>query len=142
MKKRHIWKLITDAGLKKTKIRINIIDTLEKSSKLLSAQDIYNKFSKKDESMNLSTVYRTLDKLVEAGIINIVNLEQESQSLYEFNRDKHHHFLICKSCNKIISIYNCPLHDYEETLMNETGFKITGHKIEFYGYCKACQNKQ
>jgi Fur family ferric uptake transcriptional regulator len=141
MKKRNIWNLISDAGLKKTKFRMNIIDLLEKNETLLSAQEIYNELHHKDVSINLSTVYRTLDKLVEADIINKVALEQEKQILYEFNRDEHHHFLICKSCNKIQPIYRCPLHDYEEKLMSETGFKITSHKIEFYGYCKDCQEK-
>ena len=139
MKKRNIWNLITEAGLKKTKIRMNIIDLLEKSHQLLSAQDIYNRFYEKDDSMNLSTVYRTLDKLVDAKIINKISLEQKKEVLYEFNRDEHHHFLICKSCNKIEPIYGCPLHDYEAQLMKDTGFKITAHKIEFYGYCKDCQ---
>jgi len=139
MKKKNIWSMITDAGLKKTKIRMNIIDLLEKSNRLLSAQDIYNNFYEKDDSMNLSTVYRTLEKLVEAKIINKIHLEQETQILYEFNHDEHHHFLICKSCNKITPIYGCPLHDYEKELMKETGFMITSHKIEFYGYCIDCQ---
>lgn len=139
MRKRKILNMMSNAGLKKTKIRLNIIDLLEQSEELLSAQDIYNIFYEKDDSMNLSTVYRTLDKLADAKIINKIDLEQETQILYEFNHDEHHHFLVCKSCNKITPIYGCPLHDYELQLTNQTGFKITSHKIEFYGYCKDCQ---
>jgi len=139
MKKGNITHIITKAGLKKTKYRVNIIDLLEKSDALLSAQDIYDKLIHSDERMNLSTVYRTLDKLVDADIINKIEIEHEKQSLYEFNRDEHHHFMICKQCNKIESIYHCPLDDYEQQLAQETGFSITGHKIEFYGYCKDCQ---
>ena len=131
--------MISDAGLKKTKFRLDIIELIEHSEKLLSAQDIFMKLHQNDVSVNLSTIYRTLDKLVEAKIINKVDIENESQSLYEFNSDDHHHFLICKKCNKIEPIYGCPLHDYEKQLMKETGFVITGHKIEFHGYCKSCQ---
>ncbi|QWB99474.1 transcriptional repressor [Mycoplasmatota bacterium] len=139
MEKKSIISKITEAGLKKTKYRVNIIDLLEKSNTLLSAQDIHTQLIKNKTKVNLSTVYRTLDKLTENGIINKVDIEQEKQSLYEYNRDEHHHFLICKNCNKIETIYNCPLHDYEQEIMKDSGFYITGHKIEFYGYCKECQ---
>ncbi|MFP4478627.1 MAG: Fur family transcriptional regulator [Candidatus Izemoplasmatales bacterium] len=140
MEKKRIINKITEAGLKKTKYRVNIISLLEKANHLLSAQDIHELLIKNKIKVNLSTVYRTLDKLTENKIINKVELEQEKQSLYEYNRDEHHHFIICKNCNKIETIYNCPLHDYEEQVMKESGFQITGHKIEFYGFCKECQN--
>jgi len=139
MEKKRIINKITEAGLKKTKYRVNILYLLEKANTLLSAQDIHELLIKNKIKVNLSTVYRTLDKLTENDIINKVELEQEKQSLYEYNRDEHHHFIICKNCNKIETIYNCPLHDYEEQVMKESGFQITGHKIEFYGYCKECQ---
>ena len=139
MEKRKIVKTLIDSGLKKTKYRVNIIDILQKSRKLLSAQDIYEILINDKVKVNLSTVYRTLDKLTENNIINKIEIENEKQSLYEFNREDHHHFLICKNCNKIETIYHCPLHDYEKQIQEESGFQITGHKIEFYGYCKKCQ---
>ncbi len=139
MEKKNIVKTLVESGLKKTKYRVNIIDILQKSKQLLSAQDIYEILNNNKIKVNLSTVYRTLEKLTENKIINKIEIEQENKSLYEFNRQEHHHFLICKNCNKIEPIYNCPLHDYEDTLQKQTGFQITGHKIEFYGYCKKCQ---
>jgi Fur family ferric uptake transcriptional regulator len=139
MVKKNIIQRIVDAGLKKTDNRVNIIDLLENSKDLLSAQTIFEMLRKDDLKINLSTVYRTLDKLTENGIINKIDLEAEKQSLYEYNRDEHHHFLVCKNCNKIETIYHCPIHEYEEQLKKETDFIITGHKIEFYGYCNDCQ---
>ena len=141
MAKKKIIQKITEAGLKKTTNRVTIMDLLEKTKDLVSAQDIYDRLSKSDYKINLSTVYRTLDKLTDNGIINKVELENEKQSLYEYNRDQHHHFIVCKNCNKIESIYHCPLHEYEEQLEKNSGFLITGHRIEFYGYCKDCQKK-
>ena len=139
MEKKNIVKKLLESGLKKTKYRVSIIDLLAHSEQLLSAQDIYDILKKKKINVNLSTVYRTLDKLTESHIINRVDIEKEKQTLYEFNREEHHHFLICKECNKIETIYHCPLHDYEEELMKASGFIITSHKIEFYGLCKECQ---
>ncbi|MFW5889178.1 MAG: Fur family transcriptional regulator [Bacillota bacterium] len=141
MNKKNIIEKISEAGLKKTKYRVNIIDLLQKSDSLLSADDIHKKLSVKNSSLDLSTVYRTLDKLTKNNIINKIELENESHSLYEYNREKHHHFMICKNCNKIETIYDCPLKKYEERIQANSNFFITGHKIEFYGYCKSCQKK-
>ena len=141
MNKRNIIKKILDAGLKKTKYRVNIIDLLQKSDDLLSADAIHKKLLNKNKSIDLSTVYRTLDKLTKNKIINKIELENESHSLYEYNREEHHHFIVCKKCNKIERIYNCPLKEYEDKVQSNSDFLITGHKIEFYGYCKSCQKK-
>ncbi|MCF7923579.1 MAG: transcriptional repressor [Candidatus Izimaplasma sp.] len=141
MKKTNILKKIENAGLKKTKYRVNIIDLLEKADGLLSASDIHQLLIDNDIQMDLSTVYRTLEKLTENNIINRIELEKEKQSLYEYNREKHHHFMICKSCNKIETIYDCPLTKYEEDIKAHSDFLITGHKIEFYGYCKNCRKR-
>ncbi|MFO7969791.1 MAG: Fur family transcriptional regulator [Bacillota bacterium] len=141
MEKTNIIKRIVDAGLKKTKYRVNIIDLLEKADNLLSANDIHSILLKENTKVDLSTVYRTLDKLTKNNIINRIELEKENKSLYEYNRKKHHHFMICKNCNKIETIYECPLSEYEEKIQADSNFLITGHKIEFYGYCKDCQKK-
>ena len=138
MRKENFIDRLFNAGLKNTKYRVNIIELLSKEESLLSAQDIYLKLVDKKVKINLSTVYRTLEKLVETEIINRVQIEGEKQALYEYNSNIHHHFLICQGCNKIIPIYDCPLHDYEEKLEQDSGFHITGHRVEFFGYCEDC----
>lgn len=139
MTKQGFVNKILNAGLKNTKHRIVLIELLSKSDELLSAQEIYHQLAKKHIGINLSTVYRTLDVLVESKIINRVMIEGEKQAFYEYNSDVHHHFLICRGCNKIISIYSCPLDDYERKLEEESGFHITGHRVEFFGYCSECK---
>ncbi|MFA7076367.1 MAG: Fur family transcriptional regulator [Candidatus Izemoplasmatales bacterium] len=141
MEKKSIISRIIESGLKNTKPRVNIIDLLEQSDNLMTAQDIYESLRNNGVSLNLSTVYRSLDKLTENNILNKVMLEDGKQALYEYNHDIHHHFLVCKSCNKVKPIYSCPLDKYEKELEKKTNFIITGHRVEFYGYCKECQRK-
>jgi len=139
MSKEGLINKILGAGLKNTKYRVNIIELLSKTEELLSAQEIYKRLIKKHIRINLSTVYRTLDILVDNQILSKVTLDGEKQAFYEYNRDIHHHFLICRGCSKIIPVFDCPLHDYEEKLSKESGFIITGHRVEFYGYCEECK---
>ena len=141
MAHKHIIEHLLSSGLKNTKARREIIDILYHSKDLLSAEDLYQALLLKKANINLSTVYRTLETLTEKQILNRISLENESKNLYEYNAKKHHHFLICKTCNRVIPIYHCPLHDYEQRLAKDYDFEITDHKIEFYGICKACREK-
>ncbi len=142
MVKQYVRDILSEAGLKNTKYRVEIIDLLNKSDKLLSAHDIHSILSENECTINLSTVYRTLDKLVEFKIINKLFIDKDSQAMYEYNKNEHHHLIICQSCNKIMSVYNCPLEEFQKEVEERTGFEVIGHKIEFYGYCEKCKKKQ
>lgn len=139
MKRETLKNRILNAGLKNTKYRVDVIELLSKTDGLLSAQEIHKRLIKKGRNINLSTVYRALDVLEENQIINRVTLENEKQALYEYSKDKHHHFMICNNCNKITPIYYCPMEEYENQIRKTTGFNVTGHNVIFYGICKECQ---
>lgn len=131
--------VLQDVGLKHTKARVEIMDLIHSSDKLLSAQDIYTMLKRNKYHINLSTVYRTLEKLIDSKLINKISLDNDNQAVYEYNKHEHHHLIICQKCNKVIAVYNCPIKDYQEELEAQTGFKVIGHKVEFYGYCEKCK---
>lgn len=131
--------LLESAGLKKTAIRLEVMELLQNTNVLQSAQDIHLNLVKKDVPVNLSSIYRTLEKLVEVKIINQVYLRNDKHALYEFNAHSHHHFLVCDDCNKVVVVHECSIHDYEERLQKSHGFDITDHKIEFHGRCSDCR---
>lgn len=127
------------ANLKKTKHRVMVLDLLDKSSDLLSAEDIYMKLKQDDESVSLSTVYRILESFVQSELVTTVNVEFSKQVLYELKHEAHCHHLICTQCHKVIHVHSCPLTSYQKTLENEHGFTISNHTLDFYGVCDACK---
>lgn len=132
-------KILESVELKKTKIRVELINTLLNANKLYSAQELYLLLVQSDTNVNLSTIYRTLEKLVEHNVINQINLDNQKQALYEYAHDHHHHFLVCDTCNEVTVIHNCPVEGYGKQLENEYGFDVKSHKIEYYGTCSNCQ---
>ena len=48
---------------------------------------------------------------------------------------------VCNLCGKVIPVDTCPLSELEETLQQKTGFRITGHSLEFTGLCPECSKK-
>lgn len=126
-------------GLKNTKHRKMILNILEKSSQPISAEQLFQEMTQKNISINLSTIYRTLDTLSDKKLITKLNIREDNKTLFEFNRKIHRHHLICLGCKKILAIDSCPLAGYEKVLENETNYTIEGHNLDIYGYCPNCQ---
>ena len=126
-------------GLKNTKHRNAILDVIERSEQPISAERIFLELKERKNSINISSVYRILESLVNKGLVLKSNIAGDSKAYYELNRSEHKHRLICSGCKKMLSIYGCPLEDYEKLLKDKTGFEITGHRLEIFGFCKECK---
>lgn len=123
-----------------------ILDLLSRTSKHLSAKEIYSSLYKSHPEIGMTTVYRTLDLLARMGLVTKLVLG-DGQSRYEFksgDREKHHHHLVCTKCGKIID-YSEFLDEElefvrktEKKLETKYDFKIQDHNIEFLGLCKKC----
>lgn len=130
-----------------TLTRKSILDLLRKTSKHMSAKEIYYYLLEKYPGIGLSTVYRTLDLLSQMRLINKMDIG-EGQSRYEYRpgeENSHHHHLICRKCGKIIDYGDFV--DKEVKLVKEEAksikrkykFTVQDYNIEFYGVCKDCQ---
>jgi Fur family ferric uptake transcriptional regulator len=127
--------------LKVTKGRKAILDILIMSHQPMAAEQIYLALIEEQLAINLSTVYRTLESLVSKDLVTKISIMNDDRMLFEYNQLGHRHYLICVNCKKIITVQNCPLGSYEETLERETHFNIIGHKLYLYGYCQECQGE-
>lgn len=140
MKKINVLKTgLKNNGLKNTKHRSAILDILVKSDQPIAAEQIFHKLKERNVSISLSTVYRTLETLIDKDMVTKMNIIGDSRSLFECNKMIHRHYLVCTGCKKIIDINHCPLEDYEKSLEQETNFKISGHKLNIFGFCPQCQ---
>lgn len=127
--------------IKNTKQRNILLDIL-KEKEPLTAEEIFIKARKKDKNINLSTIYRTINIFVSKGIAIKLNIERENKSMFQLNTMNHQHYIRCISCNKKISIDDCPIMGYEHFLEESTDFHIIGHNLEIYGYCPKCKDKK
>lgn len=134
--------LLKKSGLKITKQRMAILDILKNSELPTTAEDVFLGLKERGVAANLSTVYRTLETLHNCGIIKKFRIVGEGKAFYEFFRVVHRHFLVCIECKKMLPICGCPLSDYEKALEEKTDFKISGHKLDIYGYCPECRKKK
>ena len=129
-------------GLKNTKQRKAILNVLSHSGTPLSAEDIYIRLKVENEDVSLSTVYRTLEQLCEHDVLQRVTLSGDNRMAYVIEEKEHHHYIVCTQCKRILPISHCPLQAFEKALAQETGFVLQGHRLDLYGLCPQCQQKQ
>jgi len=54
---------------------------------------------------------------------------------------EHHHHAICSHCGLVLELPGCPLNSEAGNDARAAGFRLHGHRLEFYGVCRACQEK-
>lgn len=84
---------------KNTEKQKQILSVLEKSNEALSAAQIH----KEVPHIDLATVYRTVDKFSEEGVIKKLILNGK-KAMYEHTQDSHHH-AVCDNCENIIHFH-------------------------------------
>lgn len=146
--------LLWSIGIKATQPRIEIVRTLSEQKHPISCADLYlliqknlpKNHQKDGQSINISSVYRTLESLVKSGVATKINMGKVHAS-YELVSGKiHHHHLICTECGDIEDVQSkekCFATKLSENIINNSNkFSIVrSHSLEFFGLCKECFNK-
>ena len=137
-------------GFRITLGREAVLATLTEAKKHLSAEDIYLKVRPKYPSIGLTSIYRTLDILVNMGWVYKFDFG-DGRARYELaegpNKDHHHHHLVCTECNRVINYTDFIdeevelLKITEKDLSKKYNFDISNHLIQFYGKCEKCRKK-
>jgi Fe2+ or Zn2+ uptake regulation protein len=125
---------------KLTKPRRAVLDIIARSERHLTPAEVYAKAKARYPHIGLTTVYRTLDLLVELGAIRRIHLPEGCHS-YASAARAHEHHLVCTTCGRAESFADCDLDPLMDNLRARTGFAIEVHMLELMGICPDCQKK-
>lgn len=133
--------ILKGCGLKATAQRIAILGTILSCDEPISAETIHGTLQPEHPELSLSTIYRNLNLLVEKGILTRLQLADE-RAYFRYGGNEHQHHLVCLGCSRVVELAQCPVHQFEAELMKDTQFRITQHRLTFYGYCPNCEAKR
>lgn len=123
-----------------TKQRQKILELLTNTKEHPTADEIYKKLKGKFPRLSLGTVYRNLRILKEQGQIWELDF---GTGLSHFDAVLHSHYhFICKNCHKIYDIRIPAIKELDEKVRTMTGFRIYSHRLEFFGLCDSCNQRQ
>ena len=128
-------------GLKVTQQREEIAQIFLGSERHISAEQLHQQIREIYPEVGLSTVYRTLKLLVEAGLASQRRLGERITRFEPVAGDEHHDHFICINCGAIIEFENQDLEDLQEEVAKKHKFTILRHNLELYGYCQKCRRR-
>jgi len=126
-----------------TKGAQKVLELLEQSHDLSSAQDIYGKLRNEEEKPpGLTTVYRSLESLVSMGLVQAVDLGDGERRYEVVAPGEHHHHLVCRGCGNSTHLDSCLVENIEDAIKKQYHFEIDSHVFEVFGTCSDCQKKR
>jgi Fur family ferric uptake transcriptional regulator len=96
---------------------------------------------KEGERISRPTVYRTLNELVEAGLLRKMTLGARAVYEHDYGYPQHDH-LHCQICDKLIEFQSDELAEIRDAVAREHNFRVTGHRLIITGVCHDCSRKR
>ena len=133
--RKKFQQFINHRQLKNTKSRQIVLEyflTL-KSGHHESAENVYKSLSKQGYKIGLATIYRAINLMTEAKVLEHHTFRQSS-SVYEVNY-MHHDHLVCLDCGLIKEFEDSAIEARQLAISKTLGFQLEFHKLELFGKC-------
>ncbi len=117
--------------------RLKVLEYMNNNRVHPTVDQIYTDLHKEIPTLSKTTIYNTLNVLVEAGLVNALTIG-DNETKYDMVNDNHGHFK-CESCGNIFD-FHINMDSVESEGLND--FEIHKKDINLLGLCPAClENK-
>lgn len=121
-------------GRRSTKQRAAVVELLNEIDDFRSAQELHDELRKRGDGIGLTTVYRTLQSLSEAGEIDVLRTDS-GEAIYRRCSSHHHHHLVCRVCGHTVEVEGPAVERWAEKMASTHGFSEISHTVEIVGTC-------
>jgi Fur family ferric uptake transcriptional regulator len=127
------------AGVRATRQRGAVMALLDSVEEFRSAQDLHDELRRRGENIGLTTVYRTLQTLTAADLVDMVRTDTGESVYRRCAAPHHHHHLVCRECGSAVEVSGREVEAWATEIAAEHGFVDVHHTIELFGTCGQCQ---
>jgi Fur family transcriptional regulator, peroxide stress response regulator len=120
--------------------RLAVLKILATSERHPSVDDIYKEVKAVFPTTSLATVYKTVSLLKELNEVLELGFPDGSNRYDGYNPVPHPH-AICMKCKKIMDPELINIDALSDEMGRKTGYKIFHHRLDFFGLCPECQQK-
>jgi Fur family ferric uptake transcriptional regulator len=124
-----------------TRQRDRVAEIVLTSDDHLSVEQIRRRLQQHGDHVGLATIYRTLDLLLESGLVRGQDFGQGFRRFEPVPGQADHEHLICVRCGRVTEFANERLERMLPIIADEYGFQPERHRVEVYGVCRECQRR-
>ncbi len=107
-----------------------------------NADKIRRRLRAKKKEVGLATIYRTLNLLVQSGLVTTLDLG-ESHSHYEpEGSETAHGHLICLACGRVQEFAQTGIQEAIQRIGQEEGYRLDKFSLQVFGFCRECDAKR
>jgi Fur family ferric uptake transcriptional regulator len=123
----------------RTRAQRAVLAALTSESAFVSAQELHARLRAAGDTVGLTSVYRAVAQLLEAGAVDAVRSPTGEVTYRACMTDDHHHHLLCRSCGTAVEVEAPPIERWVDQVAREHGFSVVGHVLEVTGLCPRCR---
>ena len=120
-----------------TRQRTAVREELERGPHFRSAQDVHDRIRARGTRIGLSTVYRALQAMADAGEVDLLRT-RDGETVYRRCSTGHHHHLVCRTCGRTVEVEGPAVERWAEKMAAQHGFRDVEHTVEVLGTCATC----
>jgi Fur family ferric uptake transcriptional regulator len=120
-----------------TRQRSAVRTELAREQAFRSAQDIHACLRTTGVRIGLTTVYRALQAMSDAGEVDVLRTD-DGEAAYRLCSEGHHHHLVCTACGKTVEVEGRSVERWANKVAEEHGFTEIAHTVEVFGTCRSC----
>jgi Fur family transcriptional regulator, ferric uptake regulator len=102
-----------------------------------SAQDLHAELRGSGDTVGLTTVYRHLQSLADAGDADVLR-SPDGESVYRICGSGHHHHLVCRHCGRTVEVEAREVERWTRRVAAAEGYVDVDHTVEIVGTCAQC----
>jgi len=127
-------------GYRLTPARRAVVQVMASTPRAITPLQVYDSARGGHRALGLVSVYRTLEKLEELGLIQRVHQPEGCQAFVAAS-EGHQHLLICSQCGRTAFFEGDDLQPLIRSIARRSGFAIGEHWLQLFGLCKDCQSR-
>jgi Fur family ferric uptake transcriptional regulator len=134
----RLAKELREQGYRVTPQRAVILETIAHMDGHRTAQEVYRAAGERLPGLNLATIYRTLDTLHQASLVDLFD-DGAGVTRFSLRDPEHQHgHLVCQECGRTLTLDPDYVSSLARKIYRETGFQISLHHLTLTGVCDAC----
>ena len=118
-------------GIRMTNQRQVIVGVIGDAEDHPDVDELYRRAVAEDSTISITTVYRTVKLLEEAGVIERLEFG-DGRARYE-EAGQHHEHLVDVESGEVIEFYHAELEALKEQIAREMGYELVDHRLELFG---------